>query len=153
IRMNSLKRWSIGAAMFLALAAGIALGVAGVPTQQAKLVAGDSPSVGAYDSSVGLAGDTAVVGGFDPTQQRAAYVFKRTGTAWTQEAKLTGAAEVAYDPYGVSVALAGDTAALGSPGGSGGRGAVYVFKRTGTTWTREATLTPLDSAIGDFFGV
>ena len=80
-----------------------------------------------------------------------AYVYAGTGSTWTVQAKLvaqtpgtTPAADAAPgDDFGFSVAVDGDTAAVGSPGdddGGSGSGSAYVYTRTGSTWTVEAKL-------------
>src|SRR5439155_1690106 len=76
----------------------------------------------------------------------AVWVFTRSGSTWTQQAKLTGSGEVNLPhPYsmggefGSSVALSGDgsTALIGGPGDNEGVGAAWVFTRTGSTWTQQ----------------
>jgi hypothetical protein len=49
---------------------------------------------------------------------------------------------VANDRFGIGVALSGDTAVVGAPtgGASDGGGSVYVYTRSGTTWTEKAIL-------------
>ncbi|MGE0762764.1 MAG: Calx-beta domain-containing protein [Bdellovibrionales bacterium] len=100
----------------------------------------------------------------------AAYVYKRTGGTWVQEAYLKGATTDVDDFFGDTVAIHEDTIVVSSYGegsssstivnGTGGSsnnshsngGAAYVFKRTGNTWVREAYLkagTPKDSS---YFG-
>jgi hypothetical protein len=120
--------------------------------QEAKLVAADPAANDYFGYSVAVAGDTAVVGAFGKDSQGAAYVFTRTGTTWTQEAKLTAEDAAANDFFGYSVALEGDTAVAGANDKSSAQGAAYVFTRTGTTWTQEAKLTAADAASGDQFG-
>lgn len=56
------------------------------------------------------------------------------------------------DSFGHSVALAGDTLAVGAPDAAGGRGAVYLYRHTAGQWLRTAALTGLYSDIGDRFG-
>ena len=43
-----------------------------------------------------------------------AYVFTRTGTTWTEQAKLTASDGAADDQFGSSVAIAGDTIVVGA---------------------------------------
>src|SRR5256886_9653863 len=52
LRTDSLNRRKIGAATFVALAVGIAFGVGGVPTQQAKLTAPDGADNDEFGGSV-----------------------------------------------------------------------------------------------------
>ena len=85
-----------------------------------------------------------------------AYVFTRTGTTWTEQAKLTASDGAENDMFGGSVAIAGDTIVVGADNKDGNgfaaRGSAYVFTRTGTTWTEQAKLTASDGAAGDEFG-
>jgi hypothetical protein len=88
-------------------------------------------------------GNTALVGGLgDNTDVGAAWVFTRSGSAWTQQGgKLTGAGEVGRGEFGVSVALSadGNTALIGGEIDNKAelRGAVWVFTRSGSTWTQQ----------------
>jgi hypothetical protein len=45
----------------------------------------------------------------------AAHVFVRSGTTWTQQARLAAASGVAEDHFGASVSLSGDSALAGAP--------------------------------------
>ena len=67
-----------------------------------------------------VSGPTAVVGA---PGAEAAYVFIRSGTTWSQRAKLTAAAA----EFGDWVALCGPTAVVGAPGKNADTGAAYVF--------------------------
>ena len=76
----------------------------------------------------------------------------------TQAAKLTASDGAAYDNFGISVAVDGDTVVVGAPGDDGAgadSGSVYVFvKPTGgwATSTETAKLTASDGAALDYFG-
>jgi hypothetical protein len=86
-----------------------------------------------FGQSVALSADgrVALVGaGRDGNGTGSAWVFARTGAAWTQlAAKLTARDEQAPGYFGKSVALsaAGDTALVGGYGDNGGAGAAWVF--------------------------
>ena len=82
----------------------------------------------------------------------AAYVFARTGTRWSQQAKLTAADGVSGDNFGVSVAVSGSTVLVGVDVKHSTRGVVYVFQRSGRRWCQRAELTASDAARGDYFG-
>jgi FG-GAP repeat len=56
------------------------------------------------------------------------------------------------DQVGARVAISGTTAVIGAPGVDGGRGAVYVFARSGKTWQHQATLPDLRQRANDSFG-
>ena len=112
-----------------------------------------------FGDSVAIAGDTIVVGapGDDDngSDSGSAYVFTRTGTTWTEQAKLTASDGAADDYFGSSVAIAGDTIVVGASGDDDEwqcSGSAYVFTRTGTTWTEQAKLTASDGAANDHFG-
>lgn len=130
-------------------------------TQQAKLIASDAATNDLFGTSVALSGNTAVVGAREDnhsggTDAGSAYVFVRSGTSWTQQAKLTASDAATDDWFGVSVALSGDTAVVGTIGDdhSGGTNAAsaYVFARSGTSWSEQAKLTASDAATDDGFG-
>jgi hypothetical protein len=82
-------------------------------------------------------------------------VFVRSGTTWTQQAKLTAGDGAAFDHFGTSVALAGDTALVGASGSDDlgqDAGAAYAFVRSGATWTQQTKLTAADGEGGNAFG-
>lgn len=128
--------------------------------QQAKLLAADGASTDYFGDSVAISGDTVVVGATEDAtganvQQGSAYVFTRTGTAWTQQAKLTAADGTAFDYFGFSVALDGNTAVIGTlqdVGANFQQGSAYIFVRSGSTWTQQQKLLAADGAANDSFG-
>ncbi|HLI29454.1 MAG TPA: hypothetical protein VKZ60_20495, partial [Chloroflexota bacterium] len=129
--------------------------------QQAKLVASDGAAGDGFGFSVALSGDgnTALVGALNADFSRgAAYVFTRSGTTWTQQAKLVASEAVFGDQLGRSVALSadGNTALVGAPatkiGSNSLQGAAYVFVRSGTTWTEQQQLFDPSGGGGDSFG-
>jgi len=131
-------------------------------TEQSKLTASDGAANDQFGRSVALSGDTAVVGAHADnvganSDQGSAYVFTRSGTTWTEQAKLTASDGAASDYFGMSVALSGDTVVVGAwldnVGANADQGSAYVFTRSGTTWTEQAKLTASDGAASDYFGV
>ena len=81
-------------------------------TQQAKLTASDGVVNDRFGISVAIASDTIVVGATrddtdNVTDSGSAYVFVRTGTTWTEQAKLTTSDGAAEDYFGRSVAIDG----------------------------------------------
>ena len=132
-------------------------------TQQAKLTASDGAAGDVFGYSVAVSGDgsTAVIGahGDDDrgSESGSAYVFTRSGSSWTQQAKLTASDGAAGDIFGYSVAVSGDgnTAVIGAYGDDDRgieSGSAYVFTRSGSSWTQQAKLTASDGAAGDLFG-
>jgi hypothetical protein len=128
-------------------------------TQQGpKLVGTGAVGDAEQGSSVALSddGNTALVGGlFDNGRAGAVWVFTRSGTTWTQQGpKLVGTGAVGDAEQGISVALSsdGNTALVGGPGVYGsGAGAVWVFTRSGTTWTQQGPKLVGTGAVGDAF--
>jgi uncharacterized protein (TIGR03437 family) len=122
-------------------------------TQQAKLTASDGAAGDQFGVSVAVSGASALVGASaNASNQGAAYVFTSSGSAWTQQAKLTPADAAGGDQFGASVSLSGTTAVAGAAGKSGSTGAAYVFINSGTSWTQQAKLKASDGVSGDQLG-
>jgi hypothetical protein len=123
-------------------------------TQQAKLTASDGNDANQFGFSVGISGETAVVGANNG--QGSAYVFVRSGAAWNEQAKLTASDGAGGDQFGGSVAISGETVVVGARqddlGANIDQGSAYVFVRSGTTWSQQTKLTASDGAANDFFG-
>ncbi len=84
-----------------------------------------------------------------------AYVFKRNGTNWIQQQKLLPSDGTAYDQFGYSVCLDGDTALIGASGtvdSGSSPGYAYVFKYEDTSWIQVAKLNASDGETYDQFG-
>jgi len=125
----------------------------------------DLEPIDQYGSVISISedGNTAIIGAsFGSSSVNSfngtAYVFVRSGTTWTQQAKLVASDPEFFDNFGSSVSISadGNTALIGavnedtSPNTA--NGAVYVFVRSGTTWTQQAKLLASDAASGDNFG-
>ena len=129
-------------------------------TEEAKLLPSDGAFSDLFGWDVDLDGDTALIGsrGNDGLQNGAgaAYVFTRSGTLWSEQAKLLMSDGVDSDSAGAAVALSGDTALIGAVeadvAGEIDQGAAYVFTRVGTTWSEEAKLTAAAGDEFDLFG-
>ena len=174
-------------------------------SQQARIHASNADTYDWFGNAVALSGDTLVVGasnegsnstgvnpsttstgGSDPQADNSAsnsgavYVFTRSGSTWNQRAYIKASNTGANDQFGSSVALSGNTLAVGarnedshstgvnpsttSTGGSdpqadnsaSNSGAVYVFTRSGTdntTWTQQAYIKASNTDREDYFGV
>lgn len=128
--------------------------------QEAKLVADDAGSTDGFGWSVAVSGDRIAVGapskdGSGPTSSGAVYVFVRSGSSWSQEAKLTASDAQNEHVLGYDVAMQGDMIVAGAPGDeSHGNysGAAYVFVRAGLSWVQSAKLTASDAAEEDSLG-
>lgn len=126
-------------------------------SEDARLLASDREADDEFGYAVSISGDRIVVGArFEDTGASgagAAYVFRRDGSVWTQEAKLVSASPDSFDQLGVAIDIDSDTIAVGAIGDddiSSNGGAVYVYARSGTVWSEQAKLT-VDS--GGLYGV
>ncbi len=133
----------------------------GAWTMQQKLSVADGFAGDQFGWSVAINGDTAIVGARaadigTTLNQGSAYVFVRSGSAWSLQQRLTASDGAAGDEFGYSVAVAGDTVLVGARyadiDNKANQGAVYVFTRSGSTWTQQKKLTASDGAAGDEFG-
>jgi hypothetical protein len=125
--------------------------------QQAELAAGDAATNNDFGISVSLGGDgsTTLIGADNRNSGTgAAYVFSRSGTAWSQQAELTASDAATGDGFGYSVSISGDgsTALIGAFNKNSGTGAAYVFSRSGSTWSQQAELDASDPVSNDDFG-
>lgn len=153
-------------------------------SQQAYIKASNTEEFDQFGFSVALSGDTLAVGaryedsnatGINGDQANnsaldsgAVYVFTRSGTTWSQQAYIKASNAEAGDTFSEpSIALAGDTLAVGVPGedsnatgidgdqmdnSANGAGAVYVFTRSGTTWSQQAYIKASNTETSDRFG-
>ena len=114
-----------------------------------------------FGAAVAISGDTAVIGvpGDDRVaglDSGSAFVFERSGTAWSFVTQLFPADAASGDQFGSAVAMAGDTVLVGAPKADAGAvdsGAAYVFQRDGGVWAQQAKLLPaLGGSAFDEFG-
>ncbi|MGC1378892.1 MAG: hypothetical protein WA821_21855, partial [Anaerolineales bacterium] len=155
----------------------------GVWSQQAYVKASNTEAGDYFGQSVALSGDTLAVGTWHESSSTtgvngnqadnsalhsgAVYVFTRSGTAWSQQAYVKASNAEADDKFGQSVALSGDTLAVGAPGESSDAtgvngdqannletraGAVYVFTRSGTAWSQQAYVKASNTQYNARFG-
>ena len=120
------------------------------------ILAADSPAMlEQFGHAVELDGELAVVGAPGAVTSGgatgAAYVFVRSGTSWSQEARLAPLDGTSGARFGQDVAISGSTVLVGASE-QAGRGAAYVFVRAGTTWTQQAKLVGPDTLPGDELG-
>jgi len=125
-------------------------------TEQQRIVPADGAINSNYGITADIAGDYAVFGG-RPGNNFAVYVWTRSGTTWSQQTTITQPSghtnsQYAYDS-GLSINSTGDTIAVGAYGNTSTQaGKVFIFTRSGTTWTNQAVIQPSDTANGDYFG-
>jgi hypothetical protein len=153
----------------------------------AQAIYGKASNTGMSDGfgrAIAIDGDTLVVGASGESSSAttvngdeandnasnagAAYVFQRTGGRWVQQAYLKASNAQSFDDFGVSVAISGDTIAVGAFGEDSAAtgvnqnpadnnasfsGAVYVFHRSGTTWSQQAYVKASNTGSQDGFGI
>lgn len=137
----------------------------GIWTEEAQLLASDLSANDYFGWAVALDGTAtrAVVGAYcantgSHTDSGKAYVFTRSGTTWTQEAILNASDKAASDFFGYTVAMDMNAirvfvgAPQANPNSIADAGKVYVYTRSGTSWTQEAILTATVKTAGDKFG-
>ena len=127
--------------------------------EESKLTASDAATWDSFGCSVSLNGDCAFIGAlYDDDAgdtSGSAYIFRRAGTEWTEEAKLTASDGTAHAQFGSSVSYSGDYALIGAryeDDAGIDSGSAYIFRRAGTVWTEEAKLTASDGAANELFG-
>ena len=133
-------------------------------TQQAILTASDSVNGARYGESVSISSDgTYVIVGapYDTpsslSNAGSSYVYIRSGTSWTQQAKLVTSDIQSGDTAGFHVTISGDgnyamMGARNEDTGGYNAGAAYVFIRSGTSWSQQAKLVSSDLQASDAFG-
>ncbi|WP_309381220.1 InlB B-repeat-containing protein [Cerasicoccus frondis] len=128
----------------------------GAWTEQTKLTASDPAADSEYGSSVGISGDTVVIGAhgkYDETG--AAYIYTRNNGVWTEQAKLIASDAAVEDNFGSSVSISGDTIVIGSKYDDDAgisSGSAYVFTRIDGEWLEQTKLIASDAAANDRFG-
>jgi hypothetical protein len=129
----------------------------------------DTLAVGAWgEDSDGVGVNSATQASIGAPDSGAVYIFARNTGVWSQQAYVKASNTQTDDYFGYSLALDGDTLAVGAWGedsnGTGvnssaesnnswpGSGAVYVFTRTGGTWTQQAYVKASNTDPNDLFG-
>ncbi len=157
---------------------------AGVWSQQAYIKASNADTGDQFGWSVALSGDTLAVSAIgegsaatsidgdesdnNAPDAGAAYVFTRDAAGvWSQQAYIKASNTDTGDWFGWSVALSGDTLAVGAiedqsaatgidgdQGNTGdGNGAAYVFTRDAAgVWSQQAYIKASNTGANDFFG-
>ncbi len=130
-----------------------------VRPNEVKINADDGAENDHFGSSVCISEDYAVVGALSDDDNGkssgSAYIFKRDGTGWNQQIKLTASDGAAYDYFGDSVSVSGDYAVIGAyadDDNGKSSGSAYIFTRDGTVWNQQAKLNAGDGEAYDYFG-
>ncbi len=122
-------------------------------SQQQQLMASNGASADQFGYAVAISNEMTVVGAPNDDvnanpDQGSAYVFTRTGTAWSQQQQLLASNGAAYDNLGWAVAISGYTIVAGAPsddvGSNTDQGSAYLFSPT----CPSITLSPTTLANG-----
>ena len=117
-------------------------------SQQAKLIPSDATTHSAFGRSIGISGQSVVIGATDNNQTGCAYIFEqliwtqqsKSVEIWTQQSKLT-MSNATYS-FGVSVGIIEGMAVVGAPNNSSSSGSTHIFVRSNdNVWTLQAVLT------------
>ena len=128
---------------------------AGAQCPSAELLPAGATISTLFGTSLAMDGDVMLVGAqFADMTRGAAWVYRRAGAAWMEEAKLVaadGAGPMGMlgvgDQFGGSVALDGDVALVGAHTDDDKgyeAGTAFVFRRVAGSWVQEAKLTASD---------
>jgi len=127
--------------------------------QQAKLTASDAQAGDKFGCSVALNGQYAVIGAIgdddNGSNSGSAYIFKRDGGTWSQQARLTAPDGHDLDKFGCSISISDPHAVIGAywhDDNGTDAGTAYLFKRDGAAWTLSTELNTQNPAPEDYFG-
>jgi hypothetical protein len=155
---------------------------AGTWSQQAYIKASNNGANDNFGTAVAISGNTIAVGapaedggtnGVNGDQSSngitdsgAVYVYFRSGTTWKHQAYIKASNTDSTDQFGASVALLGDTLAVGATDEDSNTtgidpvsnesafeaGAAYVFTRAAGVWSQQAFIKASNAGGGDRFG-
>ena len=126
-----------------------------LPTESASLVDAN------FAELVAVSGDRFIAGAtrlsfMGQSRAGAAYVFKRVGSAWVQEVRLTSDAPATEEWFGYDLTFEGTQAMIGgfrrTLGSQPYAGSAYVYRRFGTTWLMAARIDSPDPHPAGSFG-
>ncbi len=112
--------------------------------EEVKLTASDAEAGDQFGGSVSVSEDVAVIGASRDDHagedSGSAYVYRRDGTSWPQEQKLTASDGGPEDRFGGSVSISENYAVVGATHYTGG--SAYIYRWNGTTWVEEWQFYP-----------
>jgi hypothetical protein len=134
-------------------------------------LSGDTLAVFSFDDSAQTTITTSGNAGTTSNESGAVYIFKRTGSNWVQEAFIKASNNGADDIFGLMLSVNDDTLVVSAINEDNSRtditngniaildnnsasnsGAVYVYKRSGGVWTRDAYIKSANNRAGNLFG-
>ena len=136
-------------------------GSSGEWQEQGKLTADDPVQSAQFGHSISIDGDGIVVGAWQDQAEGmflvgSAYLYRREGDSWSQEAKLTASDAADFRWFGQAVAIAGDTVLVGAYGDRADdlseSGGAYFYQLLDEQWTEVANVNASDPAANARFG-
>lgn len=120
-----------------------------------QIISAPAPSYNGFGKSLSLRGDTLLVGNYfyPGTNAGRAYVYTRSGTTWTLEDTLIPSSSNSNDYFAAALSLDDNRAVIGAYGNDqmySAAGAVYIFTRSGSTWTQSEVIFGTSAA--ELFG-
>ncbi len=121
--------------------------------QQTAKLAPTLPANETTITRVALGGDVAVVGVWGTNKNTgAAFVYRRSGNNWTQEAELKAPEPQEQAQFGNGVVVVGGDVLVGEVGADSTRGGVHVFRKEGSEWKRVTKILHSNAQKNDRFG-
>ncbi len=129
-----------------------------------QTLAGTSVDGALFSSTISIDGSTVMIAAKydgseddddDEYRRGEIYVYTYSGSSWALEEHLVASDWEKFANFGVDLDFENGFAAIGARQADGEEedtGAVYIFSRSGTTWTEETKITHEDSKDGDWFG-
>lgn len=106
-----------------------------------RFTAPDARFADRFARALALRGGVAAVGAPGADSGRGAvYLFRRAGDTWHQETVLRPRNAAPGTGFGAALSLAGDRLLVGAEQADSNAGAVWIFRRDGSSWSEEARL-------------
>ena len=136
-------------------------GADGTWTQRGSLRPADGTESDRFGATIALADGRALIGApnWSVTGENKiegvgrVYEFRLENGQWQETGVLDSRIEQGTN-FGISIAIQGDAAVIGSPGSGGGHGAAFLYRRDPGTgaWFERSRLAAFSSVAGDRFG-
>ncbi len=127
--------------------------------KSAILTASDAEWDQGFGAAVSISEDYVIIGAVEDNDKGqyagAAYIFKKEGNTWIEQAKLTASDAEGLEHFGTALSISQGYAIVGAPKdkhASFNSGSAYVFKQQGNTWVAHQKLVPSDILQVDDFG-
>jgi len=129
--------------------------------QQAKLTRTATGAVGSFGRAIAVQGNSIAVGDANAavsgnSTAGLVYIFSDTGSGWSLTQTIQSPALHSSAFFGTSIDIQGNLMAIGASGDdtqANQAGAVYLYEKSGETWTLTQTLFAPDATSGEFFGL